>query len=209
MPRDRADREGSWRKKRSSNRPSVSANPADRRYYRRRGARRFRYFRAKSRLITRLIATALSTLKADREAEDDGERRKEEREREQRRFHAPTVRDGIVVTVGKRSHRERSSEEDAIKSVKLVIRRGFAHALACAGSTFVSLSHLVRTAAIVISRCKARPPRRAAPRRAEPRPILWKSEKPARVSSVSRHELDFRYRCSTMSAFFQIQRTDR
>lgn len=60
-----------------------------------------------------------------------------------------------------------------IKSVKLVIRRGFAHALACAGSTFVSRSHLVHTAVIAISRCKARPPRSTC--RDEPSPIFWKS----------------------------------
>lgn len=56
------------------------------------------------------------------------------------------------------SARKKLERRAVIKSVKLVIRRGFAHALARVGSTFVSRSHLVHTAAIAISRCKARPP---------------------------------------------------
>lgn len=138
------------------------------------------------------------------------DRRRERKRRDRRRFHAPTaatVRDGIAVTVGKRSHRERRRPVDAVKSVKLVIRRGFAHALACAGSTFVS--------------CFPPCPRRNfSSREGEtslladvPRTDFLEAEKrPRFLSSVSRHELDFchcrrrrRLRCQTVSALFRIR----
>lgn len=181
-----------------SARPSVSAKPANRR--RRRVINtsvRSGFGVSREIAPSNAIVRRLSTLNWERE--------RERRRRGMSRVASISCSDYARWWLWENDLGAKEARRAVIKSVKLVIRRGFAHALACVGSTFVSRSHLVHTAAIAISRCKARPPRRAVTGPAAS--DFLEIEKCPRFLLVSRHELNFRHRWSTTLPILDTWRT--